>query len=246
VAFPELSQAGREQIGRDSFRHLATSACELLHMRMRSPAAASTHVRVEGFEEIERIRALGKPIIILTGHCGNWELISTANHSHGLGVVAMTRELESSAMQELAVGLRAHLGSETIARGSRSSSRQLLRTLRSGGTLVFLIDQDLDTEGVFVPFFGRLAYTPVAVSNLAQRLKAEVVPTFSERCQDGSHLVRFHPAVDLPGDVVAATALLTTRIEEQIRRRPEQWVWIHRRWRRRPPEETGSPWESPG
>jgi KDO2-lipid IV(A) lauroyltransferase len=239
TAFPEWTEAEHVEVARASFRHLGTSVAEMLHIRRRSPAEASSHVCVEGFEAIERVRASGRPILIVTAHCGNWELLATANHSHGLALVAMVRELESSAVQELALALRAHLGSEIIVRGDSSSARKLLKTLRSGGTLALLIDQDIDTEGVFVPFFGRLAFTPTAVSSLADRLDAEVVPAFCERNQDGSHLLRFHPAVELPDDPVAATALLTAKIEEQIRHRPEQWVWLHRRWRRRPAEELG-------
>jgi KDO2-lipid IV(A) lauroyltransferase len=239
AAFPEWSEAEHVRVARASFGHLGTSIAEMLHIRRRSPAEASSHVTVEGFEEVERIRAGGRPILIVTAHCGNWELLATANHSHGLALAAMVRELESSAVNQLALALRAHLGSEIIVRGDSSSPRKLLKTLRSGGTLALLIDQDIETEGVFVPFFGRLAFTTVAVSSLADRLGAEVVPAFCERNEDGSHLLRFHPAVELPEDPEAATALLTARIEEQIRHRPEQWVWLHRRWRRRPAEELG-------
>jgi KDO2-lipid IV(A) lauroyltransferase len=192
---------------------------------------------VEGFEEIERLRKQERPIVVLTGHCGNWELISTANHSHGLGVAAIARHLDDPELHASSVDFRTHLGTETIARSSPSSGRQLLRVLRARGALAMLIDQDIETEGAFVPFFGRLAHTSLGAAQLALRLGAGVVPTFSERLLDGSHLVRFHPALELSNDPVEATALMTKCIEDQIRRHPEQWVWMHRRWRRRPPEE---------
>jgi KDO2-lipid IV(A) lauroyltransferase len=102
-----------------------------------------------------------------------------------------------------------------------------------------LIDQDTKVDGVWVPFFGRPAFTPVAAARLALKQKAAVIPSFIERLPDGSHRAVFHPPPELPADAVAATALLTRLIEEQIRRVPEQWVWMHRRWRRRP--ESGSP-----
>jgi KDO2-lipid IV(A) lauroyltransferase len=89
-------------------------------------------------------------------------------------------------------------------------------------------------EGVWVPFFGRLAYTPVGAAKIALKQRAAVVPVFIERLENGHHLVRFQPPLDLPDDPREATALMTARIEEQIRRRPEQWVWMHRRWRRQP------------
>lgn len=241
LAFPALSPAERTDLGRRSFQHLGRSLFELLHIWGRDPSRASGYVEVVGFEEIERIRATGKPIVVLTGHCGNWELISCANHSHGLGLAAMTRGMDEEGLQQLTVDLRAHLGSEAIARGSKSSSRQMLKTLRRGGALAMLIDQDIKTDGVWVPFFGKLAHTPTVAANLAHRLGAEVVPAFSERLEDGKHRVTFHPALDLPEDSVEATAVMTGAIEAQIRRRPEQWVWMHRRWRRRPPGESLSP-----
>ena len=237
-AFPELTAARHRALAKASFRHLGMALTELLHVWGRSPDEASRYVEVRGFEEIERIRSTGKPILVLTGHCGNWELISTANHSHGLGLAAMTRELDQAGLQQISLDIRSHLGSEAIARGSRASSRQMLRTLRAGGALCMLIDQDIRTDGVFVPFFGRLAHTPTAAADIALRLGAEVVPTFSERRDDGRHVITFHPALELGEDTTEATARMTIAIEEQIRRFPEQWVWMHRRWRRRPADES--------
>lgn len=236
IAFPELSEPQRSALSKASFRHLGMAVGELLHVRHRPPAEASRHVRVEGFEEIERLRQQERPILVLTGHCGNWELVSTANHSHGLGLAAIARQFEDAGLHASSVDFRAHLGCETIARSSSSSSRQLLRVLRNRGALAILIDQDIDTEGAFVPFFGRLAHTTLGAAQLALRLGAAVVPTFAERLPDGSHLVRFLPALELSDDPVEATARMTSCIEDQIRRCPEQWVWMHRRWRRRPPE----------
>jgi KDO2-lipid IV(A) lauroyltransferase len=109
--------------------------------------------------------------------------------------------------------------------------------LRAGGSLGMLIDQDTRVEGVWVPFFGHPAFTPVGAARIALRQRAAAVPTFIERLPDGTHLARFHPPLDLPADETEATALLTRAIEDQIRRVPAQWVWMHRRWRRRPADE---------
>lgn len=235
LAFPEMTAEERRRHGRACFRHFGTSLGELLHLWHRPVGEASRHVEVVGFEIIEALRREGRPILVLTGHCGNWELISTANHSHGLGLAAMARQNDDAQVDRVIVALRQHLGSITIARGGASSSRNLLKTLRSGGALAMLIDQDIATEGVWVPFFGQPAFTPLAAANLALRLGATAVPTFSERLNDGSHRLRFHDPLDLPSDPEAATAVMTAAIEAQIRRSPEQWVWMHRRWRRQPP-----------
>lgn len=240
IAFPEQSEKERRRLEKQCWRHLGISVFELLHIRGRSPAEASSHVEVVGFEEVEAARQGGKAVVVLTGHCGNWELISTANHSHGLGVAAIARELDEAALHDFAVDFRRHLGSETIARGSATATKQLLKVLRRKGSLVLLIDQDIkEAESVFVPFFGKMAWTPTAATDLALRLGAAVVPTFAERLEDGRHRLTFHPALDLPPDVTAATAMCTAEIEKQIRRRPEQWVWMHRRWRRQPPVSVG-------
>jgi KDO2-lipid IV(A) lauroyltransferase len=106
--------------------------------------------------------------------------------------------------------------------------------VRSGGALGMLIDQDTTVDGVWVDFFGRPAWTPVGAAELAARFDAAVLPTFIERLADGSHAARVGPALELPADPVAETQRLTDAIEAQVRRVPEQWVWMHRRWRRRP------------
>ena len=132
-------------------------------------------------------------------------------------------------------GLRERFGTPTIARGSEGAARQLLATLRGGGALGMLIDQDTKVDGVWVPFFGRPAFTPVGAAKIALRQKRRRHPHLHRAPRDGSHLATFHPPLDLPDDPTEATALMTAKIEEQIRRRPEQWVWMHRRWRRQPP-----------
>lgn len=233
IAFPELDAAQRADLGRASFRHLGMSLCECLHLLHRSPIEACSHVKVEGFHHVER--HAGRPAVVMTGHCGNWELISTANQSHDLGLAAIARQIDDPQLDSAIVGLRRHLGSATIHRGSPGASKALLRVVRTGGALALLIDQDIDTDGVWVPFFGRPAHTPRAAADLALRLGAAVIPTFSARLEDGSHRVVFHPPLTLPSDPQQATASMTAAIEAQIRRYPEQWVWMHRRWRRQPP-----------
>jgi KDO2-lipid IV(A) lauroyltransferase len=171
---------------------------------------------------------------LLTGHCGNWELISAALSSRGVRVLAIARELQDPVLHAAVVGLRTRLGVETIVRGSPDAASQMRSALRGRALLAMLIDQDTDVRGAWVPFFGRPAWTPLGAAQLALRCRMSVVPAFDERRADGSHLVRFHPPLELPEDAVEATACMTRAIEDHIRRRPDQWVWTHRRWRRRP------------
>lgn len=234
-ALPDLPEDERIRIARASFLAAGMNLAELLHLLKRSKKQILRHLEIQGWENVAAAKSSGRPILILTGHCGNWELIGTALYEGGVPPAAVARPLDDAGLQQLLVDLRDHLGTTTIARGTRGAARQLLEVLRRGGALAMLIDQDTKVDGVWVPFFGRPAFTPVGAAEIALRQKANVIPSFIERRPDGNHLVRFLPALDLPPDPRNATALMTAKIEEQVRRRPEQWVWWHKRWRRQPP-----------
>jgi len=231
-ALPGLPEEERSRIARAGFLSAGMNLAELLHLLKRSRREILSHLEIEGWENVAAAKAAGRSILILTGHCGNWELIGTALAEGGVPPAAIARPIDDAGLQKLLVDLRSHLGTTTIARGTRGAARQLLEVLRGGGALAMLIDQDTKVDGVWVPFFGRPAFTPVGAAEIALRQKAHVLPSFIERRPDGSHLVRFLPALDLPQDPREATALMTAKIEEQVRRRPEQWVWWHKRWRR--------------
>ena len=235
LAYPDMPDAERLRLGRDCFRHHGTTLGECLHLFHRDCAFVLSVVEVQGWEEVESARREGRPVLILTGHCGNWELLAAAINCRGLGMAVVARPLDEPAQQRMLAGLRQRFGTPTIARGSEGAARQLLIALRRPGALGMLIDQDTKVDGVWVPFFGRLAFTPVAAAKIALRQNAAVIPTFIERLPDGRHLATFHPVLDLPEDPTEATAAMTAKIEEQVRRHPEQWVWMHRRWRRQPP-----------
>jgi|CXWL01.1.fsa_nt_gi KDO2-lipid IV(A) lauroyltransferase len=256
LALPELAPDERLALARASFRHHGTTLAECLHLLRRDPATVRRVTTVLGWEHVEAARKTGRPLVILTGHCGNWELLAALINARGLGMAVVARQLDDAVMDRLLVGFRARFGTETIARGSMHAARRLLTVLRSGGALGMLIDQDTKVEGVWVPFFGRPAYTPVGAAQIALRQKALVLPVFIERltpgepcpvavrelpagapAPPGQHLVRFLPPLDLPPTPTGATATMTAAIEEQVRRRPSQWVWMHRRWRRQPPVE---------
>jgi Kdo2-lipid IVA lauroyltransferase/acyltransferase len=238
IAFPELLSHERRRLARAVYTHLGTTLGEVLHLLRRERAEILRHVEIEGWEEIERARAAGQPILLVSAHCGNWELVHAAVNCRGLGMSVVVRQLDEAPLDRLLSGMRSHFGTATIARGGPGAARALLTATRGGRALGLMIDQDTKVEGVWVPFFDRLAFTPVGAAELARRMKAAVIPVFIERRADGSHLLRLQPAVELDSDVTAATAQLTQSIEEQIRRVPEQWVWFHRRWRRRPAAES--------
>ncbi len=234
VAFPERSPDERVRLARASFLHLGRTLGEALWFFTRGCPELARHLEVEGLEAVASARADGRPAIFVTGHCGNWELLAAASNCNGLGITVVVRAIDEAPLQRLLARLRARFGTRTVERGEPGAARELLKTLRAGGALGMLIDQDTKVDGVWVPFFGRPAYTPVGAARIALHQGAVVIPCFVERRADGSHLARYLPPLDLPDDEVEATAAMTRAIEEQIRRVPEQWVWMHRRWRRRP------------
>lgn len=235
LAFPDREPAWHRRVARGCFLHQGTNLAESLYLLHRTSADLDGYAVVEGWGEVEAARRAGRPLLILTGHCGNWELLAALINARGLGMKVVAREIESEHLNRLLLALRARFGTGTIERGGAGAARQLLSTLRGGGALGMLIDQDTHVDGVWVPFFGRPAFTPVGAAKIAAKLGAAVIPTFIERRTDGKHLARFHPLLDLPADETEATAAMTAVIERQVRRVPEQWVWWHKRWRRQPP-----------
>ncbi len=244
IAFPGTAEPDRATIARASFRHLGTMLGECLWLAGQPDEELDRHVRFDGWEHVEAARTARRPILIVTGHCGNWELLAAGLNRRGLGMSVVAREIEENALQERLLAFRARFGSPTIVRGTPGAARALLAQLRSCGALGILIDQDTRVEGVFVPFFGRAAWTPSGAAELALRFDATVLPTFIEREGGGGHRARVEAPLAFSADVTAATAAMTERIEAQIRRMPEQWVWLHRRWRRRPTGETARPFDS--
>jgi len=238
IAFSELPEPERVRIARASFAHFGALLAECLWLRSRPTTELDARVEISGWEHVEAARAERRPVLVLTGHCGNWEMLAAALNRRGLGMAVVARELDDPLQQSSLLAFRARFGTETIVRGRPGAARALLSTLRGGGALGMLIDQDTTVDGVWVEFFGRSAWTPVGAAELAARFGAAVLPTFVERRADGGHLATIGAPLDLPADPTESTRRMTEAIEAQVRRVPEQWVWMHRRWRRRPPGET--------
>lgn len=234
LAFPDLDPRERRRIARASFRHLGTNVTELLYLQGRERQEILERIDVEGWQGVETLRQAERPLLVLTGHCGNWELLAPVFLALDIPLSAVVRALDEPRLHRFLESIRKGFGTETIDRGSPGAARQLLQALRQGRTLMMLIDQDTRVAGVWVPFFGRPAYTPVGAAKLALKQNAAVVPAFMERRDNGRHVARFLPPLELPEDPTEATAAMTAAIEAQIRRQPEQWVWMHRRWRRQP------------
>lgn len=237
IAFPEWPEAQRRETIRRMFRHLGMSLFEVLWMRRRHfdmRTRGSTTI-VEGLEPLAELVRAGRGVVAFTGHCGNWEWVARTIASY-FPLTVIQRDRDDAEMNAFLQELRTGGGVRSIGRGSASSAKEMIQALRGGGLLAFLIDQNIRTESVKVPFFGRPALTPIGPARLAIRTEAVVVSIFIERRVDGMQLVRILPPRETKrgDDPVALTAAITNEIEAQIRRAPEQWVWMHDRWRERP------------
>lgn len=192
----------------------------------------------EGLENYERAHAKGKGVIFLTCHLGAFDLQVTNMAMRGLNPNIIGTPLKNRRLNELLWEYRNAHGAIAIARGRETF--KLIKTLKSGGSVALLIDQDTKVQTVFVDFFGKPAATPVGATVLAMKTGAAVVPTYIYLGDDSMQHMQILPEVpmqmtgDEAGDVVFNTQVLTNLIEEQIRSHPEQWVWMHERWKTRP------------
>ena len=235
----ELTTAARQQIVRASFRNIARCFCELARFETIR-AQLDDYVEVEGWQYADELLAGGRGAIVVTGHLGNWELLGAYFALKGIPVCAIARRMKDPRLNRLLVDFRARHGVETVVRQSPSASRQIIKTLRRKGALALVIDQDTRTPSISVPFFGRMARTPVAAALLAVRRNRPVLPAFAQRRPDGGQRLVLLPPMYPPNsgnqqqDILAMTRSFSTMLEARVRDNPAEWVWWHRRWRHAP------------
>jgi len=243
LAFPQMPASGRRRILRGVFTSLGRELgdfCRFPHYRRENISQLAIY---DGFENFERAQARGKGVLFLTAHFGGWEISSFmhALHCHPLHI--LVRPLDNPYLDRLVAGYRSLSGNRTIPK--QDFARSMLAALRGGETVGILMDQNMVPEqGVFVDFFGIPACTSTLMARMALRTDAAVVPGF---CLWDPALrryrMRFDPALETirtgneQADIVANTAAYTKVIEDYARRYPEQWLWVHRRWKTRPPGE---------
>ena len=245
LALPELSTAERNRILRGVYVHLAWQLVEFCRMTRYTPQNTSAWLRTEGLDRYLAAQARGKGVLVVTGHLGAWEL-SSFYHSlmgHPMGMVI--RRLDNRRLDDFVNGIRCLHGNKVIHKDD--FGRGLLLAMRSGQTVGILMDTNMTPpQGSFVKFFGLEACTATGLAHVARKTGAAVLPGFmlwepSER----RYVLHFGPEIQIPHtanpaeDILAATQLCTQAIESWIRRYPDQWLWIHRRWKTRPPGEPG-------
>jgi KDO2-lipid IV(A) lauroyltransferase len=244
IAFPDWPETQRRRTIKAMFRHLGSSVFEVVWLP--NIDLRNMHARIEGLDRTLDLVRQGKSVVVFTGHCGNWEWLAYCVGLHA-PVTVLQRERPEAGLNDFITSTRAKAGIYTIDRGSTAAGRELIRAMRKPGLIAFLIDQSIRAESAKVPFFGKPALTPIGPATLAIRTESHAVAAFIERLPDGSHFIRFHEPVPTKrgDDPIALTARITQQIEEQIRRVPEQWVWLHDRWRDRPKWDVTSTTDKP-
>lgn len=236
-AYPEKSDAQRREIADEVFRSIA----RLLYAFARFPAMSreniSKWIRYEGLEHFTAAKACGKGVFIATAHFGNWELSAFAHALMTEPMNIVIRPLDNAAADRLVEERRQLSGNKLIVKWD--GARAILRALQQNEAVGVLIDQNTSLdEGVFVDFFGTPACANTAFAKIAARTGAVVIPGFAAWSEaEGKYVLRFHPTIEMSGDAAEDTRRLHAKLEEVIREYPGQWLWIHRRWKTRPPGE---------
>jgi len=243
LAFPDLSLTERRQLLEQSFENFGRIIADFAHFPHATPADLAARVETSFPKQLEAryhaAKATGRGVIFVTSHLGNWEMLALAGSTIFEPIAYLARPLDNPLLDRYTSRVRSRFGNRPI--NKRDSVLEGLAILEAGGKLGLLADVNtLQRDGVFVPFFGHLACTTRSVAMLALRTDALIVPmccvwdTNRYRILVGELVEAVRSASYAKKNIIDTTALYTAEIEKFIRAYPEQWLWIHRRWKTRP------------
>jgi len=236
IAFPEMGDAEASAIIRDVWENLGRTTAEFAHLDKFDPDAEDARVDIIGRDRLESIAQGDRPAIFVSGHFGNWEVMSIALHAVGVDYGVIYRAANNPLIDALIIRERARVMSRRQIPKGKRGGRDMIDALKSGASLAMLVDQKLNTGGIPSPFFGKAAMTAPAAARLALKYAAPVVPIEIERIKGARFRVTAHqpiafaPSGDIGADTQALTDRINLEIEKIIRARPGQWLWLHRRW----------------
>jgi KDO2-lipid IV(A) lauroyltransferase len=244
LAFPELPGLARRDILQRMVRNLGWMAAEFARFPRYTRQNIGETIILDGFENFAAAERRGKGVLFLTGHMGAWELKPFAHALYSHPLYFLVRPIDNPRVDEMVNHYRCLSGNRPIRKNE--SARAVLRVLRDGGVVGVLADQNaIATEAVFVDFFGVPAATTSGIARLARRTEAAVVPVYTYwDPQIRKYRLRYEPALELTAsddeesDIRSYSERFNQVIEDYVRRFPDQWLWVHRRWKTRPPNET--------
>jgi KDO2-lipid IV(A) lauroyltransferase len=235
-AFPEKSEAEIIRIAKGVYRNMAIVAAEFFDIPRLTRENIGELIEVEGLENCTRALEKGRGVLIFGAHFGNWELEAVAASLLLKPLVVIYRPLDNAVLDTLVLRIRSAMGNTPLPK--EHAMRTMLKTLKRNGMLGILIDQNVDYyEGVFVDYFGRPACTTNGLALLALHTGAPVLPGHMKRLPGGRYRFVIGPEVEVidtgnkEADVLANTQRFTKVIEETVRRDPDQWLWVHQRWK---------------
>ena len=235
-AFPEKSDGEILRIVQGVYRNIGIVAAEFFDIPRLTKENIAAQVEAEGVENCEKALAKGQGLLLFSAHFGNWELSAAAASLLIKPAVVIYRTLDSPLLDRLVLRVRSATGNIPLAKDH--AMRPMLRALKQNGILGILIDQNVAWyEGVFVDYFGRPACTTDGLALLAMHTEAPVLPAYMVRLPNGRYRMVFGQEVevirtgDRDADVLANTQRFTKVIEEIVRRYPDQWLWLHQRWK---------------
>jgi KDO2-lipid IV(A) lauroyltransferase len=235
----------RRLIARASFGHLGAICADAAYFHRLCRAPTGRIAVYEGEQHLKEAAALGRGVLVFSGHFGHWEMVALLQERLGVPMAMVVRPLENLYFDRFLTRLRSLSGNSILPK--RNASRGVLRSLREGRSVAILIDQNVRGDaGVFVDFFGLPASTTPALATFAFRSRAPIVPVFSHPLPDGRLRISYREAIhpvrrgEFVDDIRALTRQCTALLEDEVRRHPECWLWMHDRWRTRPRSATPS------
>jgi len=235
AAYPEWAAGRAVDLVRANFEHLGITTAEFLGIAGETPDSLLARCDFQGLEYLEAALAQRRGVLLLTGHVGNWELQSLAGGALGYATYGVARRIKNPLVNDRVLALRERFGARVIPH--RNAVRPILKALKTGGVVGFLLDQKASArEGVLSEFFGRPVSTNQGLALLALKSGAPVLSCFARRVS-GGHRIQVGPAIPPPAEgerearVCALTRSFDATIEAAVRACPEQWFWVHRRWR---------------
>jgi KDO2-lipid IV(A) lauroyltransferase len=237
MAYPAKTAAEREAIVDEVFRSIARLIYSFARFPQINRQNISDWIRYEGLDNYLEAKKCGRGILVATAHLGNWELSAFAHALMTEPMHVMIRPLDNPSIDRIVEQRRELSGNQLISK--RDAARAVLRALHENQAVGILIDQNTSLEeGVFVDFFGTPACANTGFAKIAARTGAVVIPGFAVWAEEEKrYVLNFRAPVAMTGEVAEDTQRIHFKLEEAIREYPGQWLWIHRRWKTRPPGE---------
>ncbi len=234
----EKSPEEIKRLTKDVFMHNFSAVADYIRLPLMTKDDINSIVKVEGIEHLEKAYAEGRGVIMLTAHLGNWELLGSWVAKNDFPMAVIGARIRNPHLEKLVINFRRRCGLKNIKRGH--DTRDIIKALKQGLGTGMLIDQDTKVQGEFINFFGFPAHTATAPYRLAKKYNSPIIPVFIHLHEDYTYHIEFFKEVELhnsgnePQDMLDTLQECSTIIENIIRKHPEQWSWIHRRWKTQP------------